>query len=137
MKFFILFLTTTLFLSACFKDERSVTDANKKPFLKGELNAKYEGELTALAGQIMDIKPTRQKYPVYKLNLQLEGIKPIWVTSIAPAPGKEIKVGDMIIFKGYISVAEKTDSSGELEQLIQSKTLLMAIKSERPANTNN
>jgi len=74
-------------------------EANENPFLRGELNPQYEGELTALGGEVLEIKPTRQKFPVYKINLRIEGIKNIWVTSIAPEPEGGIKVGDMMIFK--------------------------------------
>ena len=132
MKLLTIIFIFLITLSACSKSDNLGKDANNNPFLNGELNQKYEGQKTALAGQVMEIKPTKQKYPVYKLNLRLKGINPIWVTSIAPNPGGEIKVGDMIIFKGFIATSEKTDPSGELEKLIQSKTLLMAIQSKRP-----
>ena len=104
--------------------------ANENPFHNGGLNPDYEGQKTALAGEVMEIKPTNEKFPVYKLNLRLEGINPIWVTSIAPAPGGEIKVGDMIIFKGFITSTASADPSGELEKLIKTKTLLMAIQAQ-------
>ena len=107
-------------------------EANENPFLSGELNPQYEGELTALGGEVLEIKPTKQNFPVYKINLRIEGIKNIWVTSIAPEPEGGIKVGDMMIFKGFISTAKSADPDGDLERLINSKTLLMAIQSQRP-----
>ena len=106
-------------------------EANDNPFLNGELNAKYEGEATALAGEILEIKQTKQKYPAYKLNLSINNIKNIWVTSIAPPPEGGVNIGDMIVFKGFISTASELDPSGELEALINSKTLLMAIQSQK------
>lgn len=106
-------------------------EANDNPFLNGELNAKYKGEATALAGEILEIKQTKQKYPVYKLNLRIKNIKNIWVTSIAPPPKGGVNIGDMIVFKGFISTASELDPSGELETLIKSKTLLMAVQSQR------
>ena len=106
-------------------------EANDNPFANGELNSKYEGEVTALAGEILEIKPTEQNFPVYKLNLNIEGIKPIWVTSIAPKPEGGIKVGDNIIFKGFISTSSGIDSSGKLGKITGSNTLLMAIQSQR------
>ena len=59
------------------------------------------------------------------------GVKPIWVTSIAPKPEGGINVGDKMIFKGFISTTLATDPSGKLEKITGSKTLLMAIQSER------
>ena len=117
--------------SSTSKDELAKA-ANDNPFLNGQLNPEYEGQLTALAGEVIQIKSTRQNFSVYKLKLRIEGVDPIWVTSIAPAPGGEIKLGDKIIFKGYITTAKGTDPTGELELLIQAKTLLMAIQSQRP-----
>jgi len=105
-------------------------EANKNPFLNGELNQKYVGEVTALAGEIIEIK-TIQNNPVYKINLRMDGIKPIWVASIAPQPEGGIKVGDMIIFRGFISTASKTDPSGSLGKNTGSESLLMAVHSQR------
>ncbi len=102
------------------------------PFLNGELNLEFEGQITGLAGEIIEIKETKQKYPAYKLNLKIKGIKPIWVSSIAPIPGNVLKVGDEIIFKGYISSSSGIDSTGELEAIINSKSLLLALRAERP-----
>ena len=102
------------------------------PFLNGELNLEYEGQLTGLAGEVIDIKDTKQKFKAYKLDLKIEGIKPIWVSSIASIPGGELKVGDEIIFKGYISSASGLDPSGDLEATISSKSLLLALRAERP-----
>lgn len=114
-----------LFLSfQCFANSES-------PFLDGQLNLELEGELTALAGEVIDKKDTKQKYPVYKLNLRLDGVGSIWVTSIGEAPVGGINIGDMMIFKGYISSSEGLDPSGELEKLINSKSLLLALKTER------
>ncbi len=105
--------------------------ANDNPFLAGELNPRYEGEVTALAGEVIKVEMTKQKYPVYLLELRMEGIKPIWVTSIAPEPGGKVKLGDNVIFKGFISIASGLDPSGELEKMIESKTLLLAVQAQR------
>ena len=103
-------------------------EANDNPFLNGELNPKYVGELSALAGKVIEIKTTHQKYPVYKLDLKIKGIKNIWVSSIAANPNGDIKVGDNAIFKGYITISSELDPKGELEKITNSKTLLLAIK---------
>ena len=125
-----IFLITLLLIKPLSAGEYAQA-ANDNPFVNGELNSKYEGEITILAGEVLEIQPTKQNFPVYKLNLRIEGIKNIWVTSIAPQPKGGIKVGDMMIFKGFISTAKSTDPSGELGKIISSKTLLMAIQSQR------
>jgi hypothetical protein len=129
-KFLMLFTIFSLFSYDLVAGEYA-KEANENPFLNGVLNAKYEGEVTALAGEVIEIKPTNKSFPVFKLNLRVEGVEPIWVTSIAPEPEGGIKVGDMLIFKGFISTAAGTDPSGQLEEIIGTKTLLMAIQSQR------
>ena len=106
-------------------------EANDNPFLNGELNAKYEGEVTVLASEIIDLKPTKEDFPVYKLNLRINGVKNIWVTSITHAPEGGIKLGDMMVFKGFIASSNALDPDGDLEKITGSKTLLMAIQSQR------
>jgi len=101
--------------------------ANENPFHNGELNAKYEGEATALGGTVLEYI-TVNKNNLYLLDLKTSSINNIWVTSFVKAQGKEVvEVGDNVIFKGYISTASSLDESEELENSIQSKTLLMAI----------
>ena len=101
--------------------------ANENPFHNGELNAKYEGEATALGGTVLE-HITVNKNNLYLLDLKTPSINNIWVTSFVKAQGKEVvEVGDNVIFKGYISTASSLDETEELENSIQSKTLLMAI----------
>ncbi|MBB1307754.1 hypothetical protein [Pseudoalteromonas sp. SR43-5] len=130
MKHFIVFVVVALLSHSLIAGEYA-QEANENPFLNGELNSKYEGEVTALAGDVVEIQPTEQNFPVYKLNLSIVGVKPIWVTSIAPKPEGGISVGDKMIFKGFISTTLATDPSGKLGKITGSKTLLMAIQSER------
>tara|TARA_B110000211_G_C14025345_1_gene529548 strand:- start:146 stop:544 length:399 start_codon:yes stop_codon:yes gene_type:complete len=101
--------------------------ANENPFHNGELNAKYEGEATALRGTVLE-HITVNNNNLYLLDLKTPSINNIWVTSFVKAQGKEVvEVGDNVIFKGYISTASSLDETEELENSIQSKTLLMAI----------
>jgi len=101
------------------------------PFLDGKLNAQYHGQRTGLKGQVLLVKPTRQGYPLYKLNLGLNNVDPIWVTSIGPAPVGGITQGNIMVFKGFIALAKELDPTGELEAIIQSPALLVAVLSER------
>ncbi|KTD89128.1 MULTISPECIES: hypothetical protein [unclassified Pseudoalteromonas] len=101
--------------------------ANENPFHNGELNAKYEGEATALGGTVLE-HITVNNNNLYLLDLKTPSINNIWVTSFVKAQGKEVvEVGDNVIFKGYISTVSSLDETEELENSIQSKTLLMAI----------
>ena len=101
--------------------------ANENPFHNGELNAKYEGEATALGGTVLEHIIVNNNN-LYLLDLKTPSINNIWVTSFVKAQGKEVvEVGDNVIFKGYISTVSSLDETEELENSIQSKTLLMAI----------
>ena len=101
--------------------------ANENPFHNGELNAKYEGEATALGGTVLEHIIVNNNN-LYLLDLKSPSINNIWVTSFVKAQGKEVvEVGDNVIFKGYISTVSSLDETEELENSIQSKTLLMAI----------
>jgi len=124
--FKILFVFSLCFSASCFAGEFA-NEANDNPFLNGELNPKYEGEITALGGTVIShIVVDNNNF--YKLDLKIEGIKPIWVTSfIQPAGKQTIEEGDRTVFKGYISKSISLDSSGKLISAIKSDTLLMAI----------
>jgi hypothetical protein len=103
------------------------SEANENPFQSGELNAKYEGEATALGGTVLKHILVNNNN-LYLLDLKTPSIKHVWVTSFIKPQGKEVvEVGDNVIFKGYISVASSLDDTKELEKAIKSKTLLMAI----------
>ena len=124
---FKIVLVFSLFLSAnCFAGEFA-KEANDNPFLNGELNPKYEGEATALGGTVVSHIVFDNKN-FYKLDLKIEGIKPIWVTSFIQPDGKQtIEAGDRAVFKGYISKSISLDSSGKLNSAIKSDTVLLAI----------
>jgi hypothetical protein len=118
----LLFLTPIQAFAGKYADQ-----ANENPFHNGELNAKYEGEATALGGTVLE-HITVNNNNLYLLDLKTPSINNIWVTSFVKAQGKEVvEVGDNVIFKGYISTASSLDETEELENSIQSKTLLMAI----------
>jgi len=103
------------------------SEANDNPFANGELNAKYEGEATALGGTVLK-RILVNNNNLYLLDLKTPPIKHIWVTSFIKPQGKEVvEVGDNVIFKGYISIASSLDDSGKLISAIKSETLLMAI----------
>ena len=60
----------------------------------------------------------------------MEGINPIWVTSIGPLPPEGIQKRDVVLFKGFIGTVSELDPSGEVEGMISSNTLLIAVQSQ-------
>lgn len=122
-----LILSILLFTSLNCVAGEYAKQANESPFLDGQLNPKYEGELTALGGTIVK-HVIAQNNNVYLVDLKIEKIKPIWVTSFIKPQGKQqIELGDRVVFKGYISSSASLDPTGELFSLIKSEMLLMAI----------
>lgn len=121
-----------IFLSISFNafSGQYAKEANDNPFLNGELNPKYEGELTALSGDIVDIIDGDKGKKLYKLNLNIAGLKHIWVTSVAPFAENEITINSKLIFKGYIATSNGLDLTGKLKLKIQSETLLLALKAD-------
>jgi len=106
--------------------------ANDNPFYNGELNIRYEGEKTALAGKIIKIERTNGGRELYQLNLRINGINHIWVTGVAPFAKGDVNLGDELIFRGFIASADGLDESGQLKVIINSHTLLLALKAELP-----
>jgi hypothetical protein len=122
----ILLVISLILSTSCFAGEFA-KEANDNPFLNGELNPKYEGEVTALGGKVIE-HIVVQNNNVYKLDLKIEGINPIWVTSFIKPDGKStIEAGDRVIFKGYISKSISLDPSGKLNSASNADTLLMAV----------
>ncbi len=105
-------------------------EANDNPFLNGELNPKYEGELTALSGDIVEIIDGHKGKKLYKLDLNIAGLKNIWVTSFAPFAEGEITINSKLVFRGYIATSDSLDSTGKLKSKIESETLLLALKAD-------
>jgi hypothetical protein len=123
---FIIFLS----LSFTVMSGEFAKEANDNPFLNGELNPKYEGELIALSGDIVEIIDGHNGKKLYKLNLNIAELKSIWVTSFAPFAKGEVSISSKLIFKGYIATADNLDSTGKLKSKIMSDTLLLALKAD-------
>lgn len=121
----VMFFTTVSFSSLAGKYQ---AEANDNPFLNGELNPKFEGELTALSGDIIQIVEGHKGRQLYKLNLNIPGIKPIWVTGMMPIAEGEIALNSRLIFSGFIATASGLDESGQLKRIIDSETLLLAVR---------
>ena len=123
-------ILATVFLALSFQSYAGpyAKEANENPFLDGELNPKYEGELAAISGDIVKIIDMPNGYPLYKLNLNMAGIKPIWVTNIGSFSEGEITKNSKVIFRGYIASADNLDETGQIRAKTGSETLLLSIK---------
>ncbi|WP_163935028.1 hypothetical protein [Paraferrimonas sp. SM1919] len=129
MKKHLLILLLTL-ISMFATAGKYAREANENPFLDGQLNAKYQGEVVAIAGDVIT-KMMVDNHRFYLLDLKTEGLKNIWVTSFIQPQGKPtVDVGDNIIFQGYISTSSDLDPSGKLHSAIKSQTLLLAIRAK-------
>ena len=64
MKFLLAIIFSIVILGQPLNAGEYAQEANDNPFLNGELNSKFRGEVTAIAGEILDIKPTKQNYPL-------------------------------------------------------------------------
>jgi hypothetical protein len=127
----VLLLALLLFPLASLASQPDLAKAaNDNPFLNGKFNPAYVGQLAGIAGEVIEILDGSKNRTIYKLNLRIKGVETIWATRIAPIPEGPLKIGDMIIFKGYISSSEELDSA--VAQKIGDKTLLLALRAERP-----
>jgi len=125
-----LLTTTLLLLSVSAFAGQFAKEANDNPFLNGQLNPKYEGELTALSGDIVEIVDDHKGKKIYKINLNVAGIIPIWVTSFAPFAEGEISLNSKLVFRGYIAASDSLDPTGQLRAKINCETLLLALQAD-------
>ena len=66
MKIYYLVILTLTIIAQPAVAGKYASEVNENPFLNGVLNSKFEGEETALIGEIIKVQITKQKYPVYK-----------------------------------------------------------------------
>ena len=102
------------------------------PFANGELDPAYAGQVAIVEGKVTEIKTALNNGIFFKLDLQKPKIKPVWVATFVPVAEGEIKVGDQLIFKGYVATSDSMDATGALKSLLGSSTLLMARTIETP-----
>lgn len=119
---------SVLFLLIVPNDARANPD---NPFKDGQSNPEYIGQTIEISGEVVDIRPTSQSFPLYKMNLGLEGVDHIWVTKIVADPEGGISIGDMMVFEGFISSSDELTPDGEVESITNSKTILLAFRVER------
>ncbi len=110
------------------------SDERDFPFLDGDLNLAHEGKLTALAGEVVEIKDGPDNKKCYRLNLPLKDINDIWVLPIAPIEEGQVKLGDSVVFRGYISAVDSFKGSQKqtIKSIVKAPTLLLALKLEPP-----
>lgn len=120
-----------ILLSAAKSVEAPGTKANG-PFLNGRLNPDLKWQGSQIVGTIIEIKDGLNESKLYKVDPELEGVEPVWVTTFVRIADGQIELGDKLTFKGYISSAEYLDPEGTLESLIGTPLLLRARTIESP-----
>ena len=118
-----LFFTFLIFISSMTYAQEAVQGS---PFSNGILNPELEGQLTALLGEVIDIKTTPDDKQLYLLNVGLKGVKPIWITPMVRVASGEIAIGKQLVFRGYI--ANTAELNRGLIDTIKVPTLLLAIQ---------
>lgn len=99
----------------------------------GELNPGFAGRAAAFEAKVLEIKTAPDTTQVLKLQLPYKDAKPLWATTFVPIAKDEVKVGDRLIFKGYVAATESVDKSGKLLELVEnSSAVLRAQTIESP-----
>ena len=102
----------------------------------GELNPGFHGRAANIEAKILEIKTSPDNTQVLKLALPQKDIKPIWATTFVPLAKDEVKIGDTLLFKGYIATTNSVDPSGRLGVLVEdSAAVLRARTIETPTRT--
>lgn len=126
---FILIIAGLLYLAKNIDVSASVSDST---FLNGELNPDLKWQGVRVIGTVIQIKDGINESLLYKVDPEMDGVKPIWVSSFVPVAEGRISVDDRLVFKGYITSVEYMDPTGKLESLINSSHLLRARTIETP-----
>lgn len=121
-----MFFTFLIFISSMAYAQEAVQGS---PFSNGILNPEFEGQLTALLGEVIDIKTTSDDKQLYLLNVGIKGVKPIWIAPMVRVASGEIAIGSQLIFRGYIANTAKLNK--DLIDIIEVPTLLLAIQIDR------
>lgn len=126
----ILFL---LFTSAVGAGQEAPELLSDGVIVAGELNPGFQGRAATIEAKILAIKTSPDNTQVLKLALPQKDIKPIWATTFVPLAKDEVKIGDTLLFKGYIATTNSVDPSGRLRVLVEdSAAVLRARTIETP-----
>jgi len=99
----------------------------------GQLNPGMEGRAAAFEAKVLDIKTAPDTTQVLKLELPYKDTQPLWAITFVPIAKDEVRVGDRLIFKGYVAATDSVDRSGKLRELVEnSAAVLRAQTIESP-----
>lgn len=101
-------------------------------YLNGELNPAYTGKTARVLGEVTKTTKSSAGKEFFKVKLNLKGVKPIWISSFAPIVEGTLKIGGRYVFIGHVRTAKSLDASGQLEEFIQSPTLLIVRSIQSP-----
>lgn len=106
---------------------------NDGVIVAGELNPGFHGRAANIEANVLEIKNSPDGTQVLKLALPQKEVRPIWATTFVPLAKNEIKIGDSLLFKGYIATTDSVDRSGKLRILVEdSAAVLRARTIETP-----
>ena len=111
---------------------KPIDPTNERPFLNGELDPNLETEAAVIKGKIIQIVGKGDEKRIYKVDLGKKGFKPIWVTTLVLFSDNQIKLGDELVFKGYVAKTKSLDFEGELTSKVSSSTMFLAKTIETP-----
>ena len=118
--------TAAIFIICIFTSFNSISQEASNPFLNCDLNPSLIGQLTALQGEVIEIKDV-EKGKLYFLDTKIIGMCPISIVNIARL-SRAITLGDQVIFKGYISTPKELGD--DLPEATDSKAILLSIAAE-------
>jgi hypothetical protein len=106
---------------------------NDGVIVAGVLNPGFHGRAATIEAKVLEIKTSPDHTQLLKLALPQQEVKPIWATTFVPIAKDEIKIGDTLLFKGYIAATNSMDPSGKLRVLVEgSAAVLRARTIETP-----
>lgn len=102
-------------------------------FVAGQLNPGFHGRGVSLEAKVLEIRDAPDK--THLLKLELTGKEPsrFWATTFVPLAKDEVKIGGVLMFKGYIASTDSLDSGGRLRLMTEgSLAVLQARTIETP-----
>lgn len=121
--------------AACFALFAAAVAAAQDPVLltdgvivAGQLNPGLHGRTVTIEGKVLEMKTSPDNTQVLKLALPQKEIGPIWATTFVPLAKDEIKVGDTLLFKGYIATTDSVDPSGRLRVMVEDSAAVLRAR---------
>lgn len=99
----------------------------------GQLNPGFHERAAALEAKVLEVRDAPDNTHLIKIELIDRDAIQIWATTFVPLAEGQVKIGDRLIFKGYIATTDSIDSTGRLRGLTEgSAAVLRARTIESP-----